>query len=68
MHSRTAPSHFLALRPRSPQLHPASLDTIVVVAEYVSDQECQWRYVAEIVTPEQQLLEEGQPPRVFCAS
>ena len=33
------------------------MDTIIVVAEYVSDEACEWRYLAKVVTPEPLLSE-----------
>ena len=45
-------------RHRHPQLH-SSVDTIIVVAEYVSYEACEWRYLAKVVTPEPLLSETG---------
>ena len=51
------------LHRRHPQLHWSVDPTvIIVVAEYVSDDECHWKYRAKVVTPDSLLTQEGAPP------
>ena len=57
--ARRATLHFCPVRLCDPQLYSAADDVIIIVAEYVSDEACEWRYLAKVVTPEPLLSETG---------